>query len=445
MNEFNDYVLIQGLGLNQGGVGAAKFFAEKGKKVVVTDLKPERELKPSVAALSDFDNIDFVLGEHRENDFKNASLLISSPAVPPNSKYVNIARDNNIPTYCPMTYFFAHKKGLTIGVTGTRGKSTTTKLIYEMLKKEKRKVFLGGNIGRSVLDFLDQLDEESISVLEISNLMLLWFDQIKISPEISVLTCIYPDHLNRHPSFDHYVKTKTRIFKYQSAADLLVINQDHEITKNLAEKAQSQIEFFSKNDFDYQDLVSEDFHPLAGEYNQENMMGAVKVAKHLDISNQAIKQTIINYQGLYGRQMYMGEVNGVKVINDTCATMPQAVVAALRKYADYPTVLIFGGKDKGLSYQVLAKAIEKYPPKAIVVLSSSGADKLFADLEEDKIKTKIFKGCQTLEQAVAKAMDLADSGDLLLFSPGGSSFERFANEFDRGRQFDQIIKEYENN
>lgn len=440
----NSYVLIQGLGLNQGGVGAAKYFAKQGKKVLVTDLKTEQELKPSVEALSDFANIQFVLGKHREKDFENASLVISSPAVPPQSKYVNIARKNNIPAYTPMSYFFIHKKGLTVGVTGTRGKSTTTKLIYEMLNKEKDKVFLGGNIGRSVFDFLDRLDEDSISVLEISNLMLLWFDQIKISPEIAVLTCIYPDHLNRHPTMEDYINTKTKIFEFQTKDDLLIINQDQEITRDLAEQANSQVEFFTRDDFNYQNLVNDIFHPLSGEYNQSNIMVAVNVAKYLEISERSIKKAISEFKGLYGRQMYLGEINGVKVINDTCATMPQAVVAALKKFKNYPTVLIFGGKDKGLSYRVLAEGIEEYKPKSIVVLSGSGADKLLSELDEMNIETEIYKGFNKLEDAVDKGFDLAETGDLLLFSPGGSSFERFANEFDRGHQFDEIISKYKN-
>ncbi len=440
----DNYVLVQGLGLNQGGVGAAKYFAQKGRNVLVTDLKSEKELKSSIETLSEFDNINFVLGEHRKKDFKKASLVISSPAVPPKSKYVQVAKDNQIPVYTPMSYFFTHKRGLTVGVTGTRGKSTTTKLIYEMLKREKKNVFLGGNIGRSVLDFLDQLDDKSISVLEISNLMLLWLGQIKKSPEIAVLTCIYPDHLNRHPSMEDYVNTKTKIFEFQTKDDLLIINQDQEITRDLAEQVDPQVEFFRREDFNYQDLVNDVFHPLSGEYNQSNIMAAVKVVKYLGISSSAIEQAISNYPGLYGRQMYLGEVNEVKVINDTCATMPQAVMVALKKFKDYPTILLFGGKDKGLSYQVLAEAIVNYKPKTIIVLSGSGADKLLLELDKLSLDIPIYKGYKKLEDAVEKSMKIADPGDLLLFSPGGSSFERFANEFDRGRKFDEIISKYKN-
>ncbi len=437
------HVLIQGLGLNQGGVGAARYFAKQGKNVLVTDLKSEEELKPSVEALSKFTNIEFVFGKHREKDFQNASLVISSPAVPPQSKYVQIAEDNSVPVYTPISYFFTHKKGLVIGVTGTRGKSTTTKLIYKMLKLEKDKVFLGGNIGRSVLDFLDDLDKQSISVLEISNLMLLWLKEIEKSPEVAVLTCIYPDHLNRHPSMEDYIKTKAKIFEFQSSRDRLVINQDQKITRELAGKAKSKVEFFSRKDFKYQDLVKDDFHPLSGDHNQSNIMAAVKATGHLGISESSIKKAISDYDGLYGRQMFSAEINGIRIINDTCATMPEAVVAGLKKFNDHPTVLIFGGKDKGLSYQVLAEAIKKYQPKAVVVLTGSGADKLLPELEKLQVDLPIFKGYQKLEPAVKKALDLAEPGDVILFSPGGSSFERFANEFDRGYHFDQIISQYQ--
>lgn len=433
----NNYVLIQGLGLNQGGVGAAKYFAKKGNQVRVTDLKTKQELAPSIKALNKFKNIEFVLGRHREKDFVNAELIISSPAVPPNNKYVQLAREKDIPTYCPMSYFLKHKKGTVIGVTGTRGKSTTTKLIYQMIKKTNREVYFGGNIGRSVLIFLDRLTENSLSVLEISSFMLEWLEYEQKSPETAVLTNIYPDHLDRHKSMEEYIRIKTQIFRYQGQNDVAFLNLNNPYVESVKDQVTGKIKDFSGLDFNFENLKLDKFHSLYGIHNQENMKAAITVAKYLNVPEKEINQTIREFKGLYGRQMYLGEVDGIKVINDTCATIPEAVVVALERFSDCPVVLLTGGKDKRVSYQPLAEAIDKYSPKSIVMLKGSGAKKLKMELM--KIGLENYKEVDSLEEGIELSMKIAEAGDILLFSPGGSSFERFANEFERGKTFDELV------
>jgi UDP-N-acetylmuramoylalanine--D-glutamate ligase len=430
-----------GLGLNQGGVGAARYFAQQGKKVLVTDLKSKTELQASVDALAEFNNITYVLGEHQQEDFINTQLVIASPAVPPTNKYIQLAKEKNIPCFCPMSYFFTHKQSLSIGVTGTRGKSTTTNLIYQMLKQSDRKnLYLGGNIGKSVMDFLDELNQDSISVLEISNLMLEWLKLVKISPEIAVITNIYPDHLNYHQTYDNYIAAKKVIFKFQNQDDLLVLNPDNSVTSQFASQAPSKVIKYNLASFDWSKLKLDKFHPLSGHYNQHNIMAAVCVVRSLGVSDQVIIKTIHNYTGLYGRQMDLSKVNGVRIINDSCSTMPQAVIVALKKFQDENIVLVTGGMDKKLDYQPLAQALKQYSPKAMLVLAGTASDKLKQAVKDQKLDFSAFWDFQDLKSAFTKAMSLVKAGDLLLFSPGAASFNMFSNEFDRGEQFDQLVK-----
>jgi UDP-N-acetylmuramoylalanine--D-glutamate ligase len=431
------YVLIQGLGLNQGGVGAARYFAEKGRHVLVTDLKTENELQPSVEALKKFKNIEFILGKHREKDFAEAGLVICSPAVPLENKYLKIGEENKIPVYCPMSYFFTHHHGRIIGVTGTRGKSTTANLIFQILKKAGKEVYLGGNIGRSVLDFLDQLNDEAISVLEISSFMLKWLEKVNQSPEISLLTNIYPDHLDYHSSMADYVDAKKQIFRDQKAGDIVFLNLDNPEIKRLKNQAPGKIKDFSSEKVNFQNLNLDIFHPLFGQHNRENIQAAVAVSRYMGVSEAVIEKTIENYDGLYGRQMFLGEFNGVKVVNDTCATIPEAVIVALDRFRQFSTILFAGGKDKGVDYSALAEKISNVRPKLVILLKSSAADKLKKELV--KLDWSKFDEVDSLEKGIKLAMQAGENGDLFLFSPGGSSFERFANEFERGRRFDKLV------
>jgi len=439
-----DFVLIMGLGLNQGQVGAAAYFAKKGRRVVVTDLKTKQELKESVKPLAKFDNIEFVFGKHRKQDFAQASLIIVSPAITPDNQFVQIAKDNNRPIFSPVSYFMTHKKGKVIGITGTRGKSTTTNLIYQILAAGGEEVFLGGNIGISVFDFLDQLTEESISVLEISNHMLEWTRQKQVSPDIALITNVMADHISRHGSMAEYIKVKQAIFEFQTNDNLLILNPYNPITASFEKKARAKVILPKFKDFKFiNNLDFDDFHPLAGKHNQENILMAASLAQEFKISKNLIIKAIKNYSGLYGRQMYKGRIRGIDVINDTCATMPEAVIAALSRFSKKSLILLTGGKDKGLSYQAVAAKISQVRPKAVVVLAGSASEKLKKEVEKLNLAgARFYWNFKNLKTAVTKCFDLAQKGDLILFSPGGSSFEMFANEFDRGEQFDAIINSF---
>jgi len=212
MNLFkNKKVVIMGLGLHGGGVGVAKFFCKQGADVLVTDLKTRKQLKESVDKLKGL-SIEFVLGKHRQEDFINTDLVIKNPGVPRDSFYLKIARKHKIPIKTDIGIFFDLCKVPIIGITGTKGKSTVATLVYLFLKTKYPNVILAGNIGISPLEIFSKINKKSKVVLELSSFEL---EDLKKSPQVAVITNLFPDHLNRYKNFKSYIKAKESIFKYQ--------------------------------------------------------------------------------------------------------------------------------------------------------------------------------------------------------------------------------------
>lgn len=410
----NKKVLIMGLGLHGGGIGIARFFVSQKAKVLVTDLKTENQLKESVDKLKDL-NIEFVLGKHREDDFKDADLIIKNPDVPASSPYLKIARDNNIPIKDDISLFFDLCPCEIIGVTGTKGKSTVATLIYELIK-DKYHTILAGNIGVSPLEFLNDIKKNSKVVLELSSFVL---EGLRKSPHIAVITNLFPDHLNRYKDFYQYIDAKKSIFKYQKKNDILILNSDDVETKKLQSEAKSKVHFFRK-------------------YNAD---AAAKVAELLNIPEDHIRRVFITFKGVPNRQEFVAEINGVKYFNDTTATNPRAVKFAIETFKkNYPNskiILIAGGEDKRLEYRALAEDIEDNVDY-LVLLPGSASDLIKRDLKKFKVYS-----VKSMQEAVEQAHDLASKGDIVLLSPGAASFNLFKNEFDRGYQFVTAIEKYE--
>ena len=456
-------IVVMGLGLYHGGEGVAEYFARKGEQVLVTDLLSEKELKPSVEALKKYPNIEFVLGQHRESDFENAKIVFANPRVPPANKFLTIAKAKGIPVFTEMSYFFENKACKVIGVTGTRGKSTTTNLTYQILKHSLPKVVLGGSIGVSVMPLLATPDPAQIAVLEISNLMLEYMRELEQSPEIAAITNISVDHLDRHGTMEEYVDVKSTIFKFQDKNGIIVLNNDNEYTPSLKKLAKGKVITFGSEEsgadycvkngivhefekplFPLEGVIEDTFHPLAGEHNKQNILVAVALARTQNASVQTIEEAIINYEGLYGRQMYLGKIKDVHVVNDTCANSPSGTIEAFKRFADSRIVLISGGTDVGLDFKPLVKVIKDSSVKAILLVSGSGSDALVAELKTEGISIPVVSALPSLDEAVSKAFEVAKPNDLILFSPGCKSFEMFVNQTERGKKFDEIVGAYKN-
>ena len=416
MKLFKDQkIVIMGLGLHGGGVGAAKFFHQQGAKLLITDLRTKRELKDSLKKLKGL-GAEFVLGRHRKQDFIKADLIIRNPGVPQESSYLKIAQNNNIPVKTEIDIFFDLCPAQIIGITGTKGKSTVATLIYRFLKKKYSKTFLAGNIGISCLEILSKIDKKSKIVLELSSFVL---ENLKKSPEIALITNLFPDHLNRYKTFKDYIKAKKSIFKYQKKNDILILNQADPNTKKLSSQTKSRVYFFKGS----------------------NQAAAIKVAELFKVSLRDIEKVISSFKGIPNRQEVIALKGGVKYINDTTATNPNSVILAIKKFSDSGIILIAGGEDKELSYKELAKEIKKNI-KHLILLPGTASRKIKKELSLPRGKAGSFKIdlAKSMRQAVKKAEKLAKKGDIVLLSPGAASFNLFKNEFDRGKQFIKEVK-----
>jgi len=412
----NKKVVIMGLGLIGGGVGVAKFLAGQGAEVLVTDLRTRKELNPSLKKLKGLP-IKYILGRHRKEDFAKADLIIKNPAVPQNSPYLKIARAHKIPIKTDIEIFFDLCSGQIIGVTGTKGKSTTATLVYKFLKTKYPDTFLAGNIGKTPLEILPKLKKESKVVLELSSFEL---EDLKKSPPIAVITTLFPDHLNRYRSFREYIEAKKPIFKYQNKNDVLFLNRDNCETKKLSSETKSKVYFFSDG------------------------AAAETVAKFFKIPKKDIKKVLANFKGVPNRQEFIAIKRGVRYINDTTATTPQSVILAIKRFLGSRIILIAGGQDKNLNYSDLAKEIKKNV-SYLILLPGTASDKIKKGLTETRSllagrdRVSVFT-VNSMREAVRKASKLAKNGDVILLSPGAASFNLFKNEFDRAEQFKKNVK-----
>lgn len=455
----NKKVLVMGLGLNEGGVGVVKFLVKNGAEVLVTDLKPKRELKASLEKLKGL-KVKYVLGEHRFSDFLWADLVIKNPAVPADSLHLKFCQKRKIPVLSDLALFFQliDFPLKIIAVSGTKGKSTTSFLIYQLLKRTFRKVYLAGNIGISVFDLYPQLNSDSWLVLEISSQQLEDLKEIDFRPKIAVLTNIFEDHLDRYQNFKNYQEAKKLLFRRQKASDFLVCFKDNKPAFNLSLKAPSSVFYFSfkklskkengifiKDDWLYLKNKKEikKFLPLKEIKNRlylENILAGLTVALILKISKKAVLKILKNFKGLPYRLELIKKIKGVSYYNDATATNPQATIFALEKIKE-PIVLILGGKNKGFNFKDLGDyLIKNQKIKKIILLKHPSYDA--SKILKKKLKSINFKieECDSLERAVRKASKIAQRGWAVLFSPAAASFGLFLNEFDRGQKFTKIVE-----
>jgi UDP-N-acetylmuramoylalanine--D-glutamate ligase len=457
----NKKVTIIGLGLHGGGVGAAKFFSREGARVLVTDLRSEQELKSSLEQLEDY-SVKYVLGQHRSEDFINADLVIKNPAVPDKSKYLQIAKEHNVPIDTDMGVFFELCPVPVIGITGTKGKSTVAALTTKFLKRKYSDVVLAGNIRTSVLEILELIGKKTKVVLELSSWQLAGLRQHRKSPHCSVVTNILPDHLNRYRSMADYVKDKKEIFRWQKSKDILVLNYDDKTVREMADEAKKpQIYYYTKENgtsgkeykgeigavakgekisYQGEEVCSFEDIKLRGEHNISNVLAAINVAKIYNISNKGIKKVLNSFSGLEGRLELIDTVKKVKYINDTTATMPEAVLAALTSFPlKRNIILLAGGADKELSFEELARVIAKRV-KALILLEGTATAKLKKEVEAVNPELEMLGPLNSMKKAVVTAKNLSDENDVVLLSPACASFGLFKHEFDRGEQFNQAVK-----
>lgn len=442
-----------GLGLHGGAVAAIRFLAEAGAILTVTDIKSKEEMAPSIEKLKGYKNISFVFNQHRPEDFTTADIIIKNPAASWNNKYIKMALEKRIPVEMDSSLFFKSCANKIIGVTGTKGKTTTSALIYEILQAAGRDVIKVGVGQISVLDKLTKLKKDTIVVFELSSWRLSILGHYKLSPPVAVVTNIYQDHLNYYKSMEEYIADKKYIFINQKKEDFCVVNADNEILAKLIPEIKSQVIRFSRknieenksvyinasaiyynNGIDEKKVIDLASINIKGDHNLENVLAAIATALILEIDIKTIRKAISGFSGVPHRLEMVREVNGVKYVNDTAATTPEAAISGINSFSE-PVILIAGGSDKKLDISEFAKAVSQ-KPKAVIFLPGVATDKILAALLTDKK----YEVADSMEKAVKLAKSMAQSGDIVLLSPGAASFGLFLNEFDRGEKFRQAVR-----
>jgi UDP-N-acetylmuramoylalanine--D-glutamate ligase len=444
MNLRGKRVLVMGLGLQGSGMASARYAAQQGALVRVTDMKSAEVLAPSVKALAGLP-IEFVLGEHRDEDFCWAEIVIRNPGVPRSSPYLRMAQANGARIEMESALFFLACPGRIIGVTGTRGKTTTTSLIYEILRASGAPTVIGGNVaGVETLSLLPQITAETLVVLELSSWQLEGLKPHAISPQVAIMTNVYPDHLNTYNGMEDYAEAKANIFRYQGESGIAVFNYDNPWTRRFGMEAHGQAWFTSLErggSFARGSTSITPFPftqtPMVGRHNQENILLATTTARLLDVSDDIIAETVQRFRGVPHRLADVRTLAGVRYINDSTSTTPIAGQVALEAFED-PIVLVAGGNTKHLPLeQWPARIIERC--RDVVLLAGNGTDELLVALQQElaaQRKANPVRGVFTdFRQAIDRAVSLTHPGDILLFSPGFTSFGMFLNEFDRGDAF----------
>lgn len=430
-------ITVMGLGLLGRGVGVAQFLAECGADLLVTDLKSKKELTPSLAKLKKYKNIRYVLGEHRLEDFDNRDMVIKAAGVRLDSPFIAEARKHDTPVEMDASLFAKLSPATIIGVTGTRGKSTVTQLLYDILKKAGKRAHLGGNVrGVATLPLLKKAKEGDIVLMELDSWQLQGFGDSKLSPHIAVFTNFMPDHLNYYDGdtstslsagMEKYFADKSNIFAFQKKGDFLIIGQS--VLRYIARvrpKPKSKIIVSSAR------LPKGFTTTLIGTHNIENISLAVTTARAIGIATPVIKKAVASFKGVSGRLELVRKVRGISIYNDTTATSPDATIAALRAlHKKGDIILIAGGTDKKLPVDELVDEIGKHA-KTVVLLPGTGTDRIKRRIG----KTMIY---HSLYEAVLRAFTVARKGDITLFSPAFTSFGLFKNEYDRGEQFNAIV------
>jgi len=450
-----------GLGLNQGGLGVARFLVKAGAKVLITDLKTEKELRSSLEKLKNFD-IRYILGRHREEDFINTDMVIQNPAVSHNSKYLKIAREYKIPIKTDLDLFFQQCPSRNIiAIAGTKGKSTVSQLIFHIFKEAQKDTILAGNIGISVLDILEKITPQTWVILEISTWQMEGMKHHKFKPRTAVITNILPDHLDRYPNYKEYIRAEKLIFQYQNPNDHLIVNYDNEETIKIKKETNLPLYWFSAKKkiepgcyFENDELAFQlEGHktvfakisdlPLPGSHNLENILAASTVGFIHNIPGKIILKALKQFPGISYRLEFIGRYRGIKFYNDTCATTPEATLAALESFSKEYIILILGGKDKELNYKNFGLAIgQNKKIKKIILLQHpdyTASLKIFSTLKKHLDSEKIIQ-TTNLKVAIEIAIQQAKANDLIILSPAAASFGMFKNEFDRGDQFNKIVK-----
>ena len=453
-------VTVMGLGLHGGGLASALFFARHGARVTVTDYRRDpAAFEPLLAELAAH-RVRTVLGRHEERDFTETDLVVKNPAVPLSSPFLALARERGIPVETDLSIFLGLCPGSVLAVTGSKGKSTAASALARCLQTRHPGCRLGGNITVSPLGFLEDLAPEDPVVLELSSWQLADLrGRGLLAPRVSLVTRILPDHQDKYPDMASYIADKKVLFASQKPGQFAVFNADDPWQRDFPQGTAAEVHWYSRAPLPpgrpgawLQNGVglrraagrTETILParllVPGEHNRLNLLAAALSARLFGLKPEPIAAALASFPGIEHRLELVAERDGVRIYNDSAATIPEAAAAALSALPA-PVFLIAGGTDKNLDFRPLAGAASQ--AAGIFLLQGSATRKIEELFRKEGIP---FEGPFTaLAEALARGWEAArdrarrGTGVSLLFSPGCASFELFLNEFDRGRRFKELV------
>ena len=449
----NKKVAVIGLGVSN--MPLLEYLHNLKANVTVFDRKSIDNIDKKIMDIITEYGFEFSFGERNLEKLKGFDIIFRSPSCRPDLPEIIEELNRGAILTSEIEMLIELCPGTVIGVTGSDGKTTTTTLIYEILKEKGYSCYLGGNIGIPLFAKVGEMKPDDYVVLELSSFQLM---NMKTSPAISVVTNVSPNHLDIHKSYEEYIESKKNIFKYQSEDGIVVLNYDNEITREYAKEAPGKVVFFSKkeklNDGVILDngvikichdklrkhiLNTEDI-TLRGEHNYENACAAIAATETLVDTETQVK-VISKFKGVEHRLELVRELAGVKYYNDSIGTSPSRTIAGLKSYKEN-IVLIAGGYDKHLDYTPIAMPILDKVTNLILMGQTAGKIKTAVEkaMEETGKHIPIYE-CYTLEETVKKAQEVAKSGDVVLFSPASASFDLYKNFEERGNKFKKIVME----
>ena len=412
------------VGAARSGVAIANHLARRGEHVIVADLKAETDLADAIAQLPG--DTELRLGGYDDTVLSGVDVVYASPGVRWDAELLQHARARGIPVSSEIDLFLRLCKGTVVGITGTNGKTTTTALTGEVLSAGEKPVIVGGNIGDTVLDRVDEISEQHWVVLELSSFQLESVERPHF--HVGVILNVTPDHLDRHGTLERYATLKARAIEFAEPDDFAVLNGRDHVVRGLAERTRAQVVWFDQ----HQPVP---LMPIPGRHNVENALAAAAVGRIAGLSDEAINGAIAGFKGVEHRLELIGEWGGVRWYNDSKATNPDAGRVALSSFPSTPLVLIAGGYGSGFELGDWVKDV--LANTEAVVLIGASADLLAKELAaHPKVRRAL-----TLEDAVDVAASLARPGGVVLLSPAYKSFDMFKDYEDRGRRFKALVRQ----
>jgi len=465
----NKKVTVMGLGHFGGQIAAVKFLVAQGAEVTVTDIASSEKLEP---ALKEIAHLPVVLhlGGHIEADFTDCDLVVVSPAVPKDSRYLKLAAQNGIPLTCEMNLFLDRCRAEVIGVTGTVGKSTTVAMLASILAEVEKselerlrfeRFWVGGNIGRSLLEDVCNIGNDDLVVLELSSFQLEDMASIEYSPHVAVVTNIFPNHLDRHTNLRQYIEAKRNITAFQSSGDFLILNGDDSNCKTLEESAPGNLNVWKFGRHLSQGgeqrvlsltegpegwelrcnlvdqigpIITSEELPVPGYHNMENAACAAAAALAVGISRTTIARGLRAFKGLSDRLELVAEADNIRWYNDSKSTTPESGIVALRAFAPNSAVAVVGGYDKGLDLNEFAEVLAERS-KVTICMGQTGPALAEAIRQSGGHAIEV----DTMEAAVREASKRVRPGECVLLSPGCASWDMFENYQARGKCFRKLV------